>query len=91
MTLLAVFRSRDQSLDYVERLRNYGVLATTMPTPKEVKIGCGLCVRLDARDYVRANAILKTGKYASFKGYYKLDYIGGKTSVTPYQWVAGGK
>lgn len=84
MTLLAVFRSRTQSLDYSERLNGYGVLASTMATPKEAKIGCGLCVKFDARFFVRAKAILKTGNYTTFKGFYKLDFIGGRTSVLPY-------
>ena len=85
MMILAVFRARSQSLDYAERLQKYGVTATTMPTPKEAKIGCGLCVRFDARYFVRANAILKTGRYSSFKGFYKLDYVGGRMSVTPFR------
>lgn len=84
MMVLAVFRARAQSLDYAERLQRYGVTATTMPTPKEAKIGCGLCVRFDGRYYPRANAILKTAKYPSFKGFYKMDFIGGRMSVTPY-------
>ena len=84
MMLLAVFRSRAQSLDYAGRLNEYGVTATTMPTPKEVKIGCGLCVKFDARYFVRAQAIMKTGKYSNFKGFYKLDFINGHTCVTPY-------
>ena len=42
MMILAVFRSRAHSLDYAEHLHKYGVAATTMPTPKEAKIGCGL-------------------------------------------------
>ena len=84
MIILAVFRSRSHSLDYAERLQNYGVPATTMNTPKEAKIGCGLCVRFDARYFVRAQAILRTGRYVSFKGFYKMDYINGKVSVTPY-------
>ena len=84
MMILAVFRSRAHSLNYAERLNGYGVSATTVPTPKEAKIGCGLCVRFDARFLVRARAILKTGRYASFKGFYKIDYIGGRTVVTPY-------
>lgn len=85
MMILAVFRARAQSLDYAERLQKYGVSATTVPTPKEAKIGCGLCVRFDARSFIRAQAILKTGRYSSFKGFYKIDYIGGRTSVTPYR------
>ena len=85
MIILAVFRSRSHSLDYAERLYKYGVEASVTSAPKETKIGCGLCVRFDARNFVRANAILKTGKYSSFKGFYKLDYVGGRMSVTPYR------
>ncbi len=84
MMILAVFRSRSQSLDYAERLHKYGVVATTAPAPKEARIGCGLCVRFDSRVFVRARAILKTGKYSSFKGFYRLEFVGGKISVTPY-------
>ncbi|MBQ2769072.1 MAG: DUF3343 domain-containing protein [Clostridia bacterium] len=84
MMILAVFRSRTQSLEYAERLYQYGVAATTTAAPKEARIGCGLCVRFDERSFVRANAILKTGRYSSFKGYYKQDFVGGRLSVTPY-------
>ncbi len=84
MMILAVFRSRSQSLDYAERLYKYGVAANTVPAPKEARIGCGLCVRFDARAFVRARAILKTGRYSSFKGFYRMDFVGGKLSVTPY-------
>ncbi|MBR2646891.1 MAG: DUF3343 domain-containing protein [Clostridia bacterium] len=84
MMILAVFRSKTHSIDYLQRLHSYGVDATTAPTPKEAKIGCGLCVRFDSRVFVRAHAILKTGKYSSFKGFYKMEFINGRPSVTPY-------
>ncbi len=85
MMILAVFRSRANSLDYAERLKLYGVAATMQPTPKEAKIGCGLCVRFDARYFARAQAILKTGKYSTFRGFYKYDFVNGRMSVTPYK------
>ncbi len=84
MMILAVFRSRSQSLDYAERLQKYGVSATTAPAPKEARIGCGLCVRFDVRVFPRAKAILKTGKYSSFKGFYRLEFVGGGVSIAPY-------
>lgn len=84
MTILAVFRSRAQSLEYAEQLWKYGVRAETVPTPKEAKIGCGLCVRFDGRLFVRAAAVLRKGKYSTFKGFYKVDYVGGRQSVTPF-------
>lgn len=84
MMILAVFRSRAHSLDYAQRLHIYGVDATTVSAPKEVKIGCGLCVRFDGRYFVRAQAILKTGRYSSFKGFYRTEFLNGRVSVTPY-------
>jgi hypothetical protein len=84
MMILAVFRSRAQSLDYAERLYKYGVAATTTPAPKEAKIGCGLCVRFEERYYPRASALLRSKKYSSFKGFYKLDFVAGQVSLVPY-------
>lgn len=84
MTVLAVFRSRAHSLHYAERLQAYGVPAATVPTPKEARIGCGLCVRFDARYFPRAEALLKTARYASFKGFYKMDFLAGQLSLTPF-------
>ncbi len=83
MMILAVFRSRTHSLDYLERLHKYGVDATTAPTPREARIGCGLCVSFDARLLPRAQAILKTGKYTSFKGFYKKEFVGNRVIITP--------
>lgn len=84
MMILAVFRSRSNSLDYFEKLNNYGVPATTVPAPKEAKIGCGLCVKFDVRYYARAEALLKIGRYSTFKGFYKLDFVNGRMSILPY-------
>ena len=83
MMILAVFRSRTHSLDYLERLHKYGVEATTTLAPKEARIGCGLCVSFDARLLPRAQAILKTGKYTSFKGFYKKEFVGDRVIITP--------
>lgn len=83
MMMLAVFRSRAHSLDYAQRLNGYGIYANTMPTPKEAKIGCGLCVRFDASYYAKAQAVLKMGRYGTFKGFYKTDYQNGKLVVFP--------
>lgn len=84
MMILAVFRSRTHSLDYVEKLKSYGINGVAVPTPQEAHVGCGLCVRFDARYFARAQAILKMGRYSSFKGFYKVEYPGGRISVTPY-------
>ena len=83
MTVLAVFRSRYQSMEYAQKLMEYGVPAEMAPAPKEAKIGCGLCVRFDARVFARAKAILKIGKYSTFKGFYKVDFVNGRQTLYP--------
>ena len=85
MMVLAIFRSRAHSLNYAEKLQAYGVPAVTVPTPKEARIGCGLCVQFDGRYYPRARAILKTVRYGSFKGFYKMDFFNGQLSLLPFQ------
>ena len=82
--ILAVFRSRAHSLDYVEELKRHGVNASTMLAPKDVRIGCGVCVRFEEVNYARAVALLRLGKYKSFKGFYKLEYVGGIPRVLLY-------
>ncbi len=83
MTILAVFASRGQSVDYAQKLMEYGLLAETIPAPKEAGIGCGLCVRFDSRMLVRAHAVLRTGRYSSFKGFYRQDFVGGRLTLIP--------
>lgn len=85
MMILAVFRSRAHSLDYAERLRQHGIDSITVSAPKEAKIGCGLCVRFDERVFLRAQAILKTGNYTSFKGFYKIEFYGAQMRLSPYK------
>lgn len=87
MFLLAVFRSRAQSVEYAERLKRYGVALELVPTPREAKIGCGLCVRFPVRDYAKAKAVLVQGRYSTFKGFYKLRYDGGRVVVYPFDGV----
>lgn len=84
MSILAVFRSRSQSLDFAEKLLKYGISAETVAAPKEAKIGCGLCVRFEERNFTRVFAILKIGKYSTFKGFYKMEFSYGRQIVTPY-------
>ena len=84
MSILAVFRSRSQSLDFAERLTEYGIAAETVAAPKEAKIGCGLCVRFDEKSYSRVRAVIRIGKYSTFKGFYKSEFVQGRQQVTPY-------
>ena len=46
--ILAVFRSRTQAAACKESLRDMGISAALVPTPTELKAGCGLSVSFPA-------------------------------------------
>lgn len=92
MTILAVFRSRSQTIDFVSRLQHAGILVQTVNTPKEAGVGCGLSAKFDDRDFLRARGILNGGNgsgnyssYSSFAGFFHWQRKGDKMVVTKMQ------
>lgn len=71
MTVLAVFRSRAQSLDFLARVKAAGVPARTVSTPKEAGVGCGVSVKFEDSYYSKAVAVLSQRPYSSFSGFMK--------------------
>lgn len=69
MTVLAVFRSRSQTLDFLSRLRNAGVPSQAVNTPREAGVGCGISAKFDDNFMNRARAILDQYPYSSFSGF----------------------
>lgn len=69
MTVLAVFRSRSQTLDFLSRLRNAGVPSQAVNTPREAGVGCGISAKFDDSFMNRARAILDQYPYSSFSGF----------------------
>lgn len=69
MTVLAVFRSRSQTLDFLSRLRNAGVPSQAVNTPREAGVGCGISAKFDENFLARARAIVEKYPYSSFSGF----------------------
>lgn len=84
MTILAVFRSRDQTMDYANRLRRYGVSPRVVNTPKEAKVGCGISVQFARADFAKARAVLGLGRYSTFRGFFEPDYSLGYMRFVPF-------
>ena len=72
MTILAVLKSRAQTLDLVSSLRAAGVPAQAVSTPKEAGVGCGISARFEDSFFVRAKSVVAKGGYSSFAGYMRL-------------------
>ena len=71
MTMLAVFKSRSETLDFISFLRANGVPASAVSTPKEAGVGCGISVRFEACFLTRARVLLSKKRYSSYAGILK--------------------
>ncbi len=71
MTVIAVFRSRAQALDFLSRLHGLGAQARAIATPACAGVGCGLSVRFDASAADRARALVRGRGYSSFAGLWR--------------------
>ncbi len=71
MTVLAVFRSRAQTLEYISALKRCGVPAQAVNTPKEAGVGCGISAKFEESFLSRARACLAKRQYSSFSGFMK--------------------
>lgn len=70
--LLAVFRSRTETLNFASLLRSYGVRCQVINTPRRINVSCGISVSFSARDESFAKQIIARRKFDTFAGLYAL-------------------
>ena len=76
--ILAVFRSRSQAMDCMQKMRALNIPAQLINTPKEANVGCGLSLKFSVSVATRAKNIIAKMNYSSFYGYMRMDFKGGK-------------
>ena len=82
MTMLAVFRSRTQTMDFIFRLQRCGVNVQAVNTPKEARVGCGLSAKFSYFALPQAQAVLRGGRYSAFVGFLRAEDRCGRTVFT---------
>ncbi len=70
------FRSRSDAIRFYEALIGYGVTCKIINTPSSAKVGCGLSVKLFARDMQLARTVLTRGRYQSAVGVFYFSQNG---------------
>lgn len=70
------FRSRSEAIKFHEALVSYGISCRIINTPSSAKLGCGLSVKLFAKDMRQAKIVLERGKFQSVIGYYYFSQSG---------------
>lgn len=83
MSILAVFRSRTQSMEFYGALRERGIAAQLTSAPKQARVGCALACKFPYSALPQAKSVISAKKYSTFVGFFKAASMGGKTEITP--------
>ena len=70
--MLAVFRSRTETLNFAYILRSYGVFASVVNTPRKINVSCGISVSFNSSDLLVAKSIISRRGFNTFAGFYSV-------------------
>jgi hypothetical protein len=80
MTVVA-FKTKTEVFAFCEEWRGTGSKARVIPTPKEIKIGCGFAVEISPSSLGTAYYFIKKGGFPTFVGIFTVKRVGGKTFI----------
>lgn len=78
---IVVFKSKTEVFRFMEEIRSRGAAASTVGTPAQAKIGCGISVKIDYGYLPLAKKIIAGGGYGAFYGIYAVTTAGGRTET----------
>lgn len=81
MYIIASFKSRNSAVKLYNILRNTGVPAAVISTPKEACTGCGLSVKFDRAHLSKVRDIIISLRPQSFSGYFEVSENNGQRTV----------
>lgn len=69
--MIAVYTTRNSSIKLFEKLKNIGIPAKIINTPRELYLGCGLSVAFRECDFNRVRTIVNGVSRQSFAGIWR--------------------
>ena len=66
------FRSRLQLMAFEDALKQHGLKASIVTTPRAVALGCGLSVRFEEADFPRVKALYQAMGLGNLIGFYRV-------------------
>ena len=69
---IAAFASRLQVMAFEEALKQRGMKASIVTTPRAVALGCGLSVRFEEKDFARVKALYQALGMGNLIGFYRV-------------------
>ena len=70
--VIAVFRSRNETLYLANMFKTRGVIVGVINTPKEAGQACGISVRFDEKFLPMARQFLTSKPFRSFYGFFRV-------------------
>lgn len=70
--ILAVFKSRNHTMQFSAYLRKLGVNYRTINTPREVSVSCGISIIFPKSAIYQARMIVDKFQFSSFDGFYEV-------------------
>ena len=70
--IIAVFRSRTETLNFASILRSYGVACQIVNTPRKINASCGISVQFQGVYKQKAMDIISRRAFATFGGFYTI-------------------
>ncbi len=70
--LIAVFKSRNQTIKVSERLKKMGVYCEVINTPRQASLGCGLSVKFYPSALPAVRRLINNDCFYSFGGVFKV-------------------
>lgn len=80
-SFIVVIRSKSQVMEFLDYARGLGMMVKAIPLPKEVKIGCGICVKIMQSDVQKSLYIVKSRRLDAFYGIYLIEKQGLRSSI----------
>ena len=78
---IVVLKGKTQVLQLVELARGYGFQVKAVPIPKEIKIGCGICVQINMSDANSILRIINTYSLTAFYGIFTIEKVGMRSTI----------
>lgn len=70
--MLAVFRSRTETLNFASILRSYGINCVIVNTPRKINVSCGISVKFPPNSFNFAKQIILRRNFDTFAGFFNV-------------------
>lgn len=80
--ILAVFKSRSETLYFANLLKGRGLLVGVVNTPRQAGQTCGISVKLMPNNLSQARQILSEQNFKSFVGFYSIILRNGRQDAS---------